>query len=70
LGLEPDAFEGKLRVSRPMLPEFADWIEIRRLKVGEASADLRFERAANGGVAVEVLRVDGRLDVEEEEKAS
>jgi len=54
-----------------MLPEFADWIEIRRLKVGDAKADLRFERTAKGGAAVEALRVDGRLDVEVgEEEAS
>lgn len=33
-----------------------------------SGADLRFERTAKGGVAVEVLRVDGRLDVEEEEE--
>ncbi|HEY7180432.1 MAG TPA: amylo-alpha-1,6-glucosidase, partial [Blastocatellia bacterium] len=71
LGLEPDAFEGKLRMARPMLPEFANCIEIRRLKVGDATADLRLERTAKGGVAVEVLRVDGRLDVEVDEgKAS
>jgi glycogen debranching enzyme len=67
LGLEPNAFEGKLRVAQPMLPEFADWIEVRRLKVGDAVADLRFERAAKGGVAVRILRVDGRLAVEVEE---
>jgi glycogen debranching enzyme len=70
LGLEPDAFEGKLRVVRPSLPEFADWIEIRRLKVGEACADLRFERGMKDRVAVKILKVDGRLDIEVEEGKS
>jgi hypothetical protein len=33
------------------------------LRVGEASADLRFERAADGRLAYSVMRVDGKLDV-------
>ncbi len=63
LGLTPDAFTKRLRVIRPILPAFTQWIEVRRLKVGAASVDLRFERSATGLVDVDVLRVDGDLHV-------
>jgi glycogen debranching enzyme len=62
LGLEPEGFENRLRVVRPVLPEFINHVEIRRLGVGEALADLRFERAGEG-IEVKVLKVDGRLDL-------
>jgi glycogen debranching enzyme len=63
LGLTADAFEHRLRIIRPVLPDFVHHLEVRRLRVGEGSVDLRFERTANGKAAVEVLRLDGRLDV-------
>ena len=63
LGLIPEAFERRLRVARPQLPDFVHWIEAHDLKVGEASADLRFERTADGTIAFRVMRVDGKLDV-------
>jgi glycogen debranching enzyme len=63
LGLIPEAFERRLRVERPQLPDFVHWIEMQDLKVGEASADLRFERTADGTIAFSVLKVDGKLDV-------
>jgi glycogen debranching enzyme len=62
LGLEPEGHENRLRVIRPILPEFVNQVEIRRLRIGEARADLRFERAG-GGVEVKVLKIDGALDV-------
>jgi glycogen debranching enzyme len=62
LGLAPEAFERRLRVVRPVLPPFVEWLELRRLRVGDARADLRFERV-RGQVRVRVLRTDGRLDV-------
>jgi hypothetical protein len=62
LGLEPEGFENRLRVVRPVLPEFINRVEIRRLGIGEAIADLRFERAGEG-IEVKVLKVDGRLDL-------
>lgn len=62
LGLVPDAFRQRLRVVRPMLPESASLIEVRGLRVGAATAALRFERSGDG-VTVRVLDVDGPLDV-------
>jgi glycogen debranching enzyme len=62
LGLEPEGFENRLRVVRPVLPEFINHVEIRRLGIGEALADLRFERAGEG-IEVKVLKVDGTLDL-------
>jgi hypothetical protein len=63
LGLVPEAFERRLRVVRPQLPDFVYWLEARRLRVGGANADLRFERTTNGTIACRVMRIDGRLDV-------
>jgi len=63
LGLIPEAFERRLRVARPQLPDFVHWIEAHDLKIGEASADLRFERTADGTIAFSVMKVDGKLDV-------
>jgi YD repeat-containing protein len=62
LGLEPEGHENRLRVVRPVLPEHVNHVEIRRLGVGEARADLRFERAGKE-IDVKVLKVDGTLDV-------
>ncbi|MGH7928178.1 MAG: amylo-alpha-1,6-glucosidase, partial [Candidatus Binatia bacterium] len=62
LGLVPQAFERRLRIVRPVLPEFITYLEIHRLKVGGASADLCFERTSRG-VAAEILNIDGELDV-------
>jgi hypothetical protein len=54
-----------LRVVRPVLPAFVNRVEIRRLGIGEARADLRFERAGEK-IEVKVLKVDGALDLEVE----
>ncbi len=63
LGLVPEAFEQRLRVVRPQLPDFVYWLEARRIRVGAASADLRFERTSDGTISFSVLKVDGRLNV-------
>jgi glycogen debranching enzyme len=65
LGLEPDAFEGRLRVVRPVLPDPARRVEVRGLRVGRAVVDLKFERT-DSKVSVEVIGLDGNLDVEVE----
>lgn len=62
LGLVPDAFNHRLRIVRPVFPDFLRFIEFKGLRVGTAQADLRFERTANG-VAVEILEVRGELDI-------
>ena len=63
LGLEADAFERKLRITRPVLPEFVDRLEMRGLRVGDARADLKFTRAEGDAVAVEVLSISGELEI-------
>jgi glycogen debranching enzyme len=63
LGLTPEAFERRLRIRHPVLPEFVHWLELHRLRVGRAHADLRFERTANGTVHAVVVNLDGNLDV-------
>jgi glycogen debranching enzyme len=62
LGLVPEAAAGRLRVIRPVLPEFLTWVELKGLRVGRNRVDLRFERAARG-VAVRVQRKDRPLDI-------
>jgi glycogen debranching enzyme len=57
LGLEPDAANKRL-VLRPALPDWLDEIELRNLRVGDASIDLRVTCA---GVSVE--NQSGDLDV-------
>jgi glycogen debranching enzyme len=63
LGLEPEAFEHRLRIVQPVLPDFIRHIEICHLKVGNGSADLRFARDSEDKISVEVLHVEGKLDV-------
>lgn len=65
LGLEPEAFEGRLRVARPILPDFVRQVDIVGLRVGQSRIDLRFERSA-ASVAVKVLSREGHLDVDVE----
>ncbi len=69
LGLVPDAFNHRLRIVRPMLPDLATQIVVRGLGVGEARADLRFQRTTRG-VAVDVLRTEGELDILVEPRAA
>lgn len=63
LGLEPDGFGKRLRIVRPLLPQGLDRLDLRRLRVGEASVDLAFRRSG-AGVDAEVINVQGELDVQ------
>ena len=63
LGLVPDAFDRRLRVVRPMLPEFVDRLTLRDLGVAGARVALGFERTGDGGTAVTILQNDGGIDV-------
>jgi glycogen debranching enzyme len=65
LGLVPEGFERRLRIIRPLLPDFLDRLELRRLQIGGAVVDLRFQRSAQG-IHAEVLKIDGTLDVQVE----
>ncbi|HEX8939658.1 MAG TPA: glycogen debranching N-terminal domain-containing protein [Candidatus Limnocylindrales bacterium] len=62
LGVEARAFDHQLRIARPALPGFVDSLELHGLRVGQAEADLRFERTASG-VAVEAMEVRGDLRI-------
>lgn len=62
LGLEPEAFDCRLKVVRPVLPGNVNRVEIRHLRVGNARVDLLFERSAEG-VAVHVGELEGKLEV-------
>jgi glycogen debranching enzyme len=65
LGLQPEGFENRLRVVRPMLPPFVDRLEIHRLRVGAGWVSLRFERTSHGsGVAVIEAKGDIQVIVE------
>jgi glycogen debranching enzyme len=64
LGLQAQAFDHKLVITRPLLPPFVDWIELTGLRIGEAVVKLRFTRKSEVNAAVEVVSVHGdNLDV-------
>ena len=63
LGLTPEAFDHRLRIVRPRLPRMVNHVELRKLRVGKARADLSFERNSDGTVSVHVDQVLGHLDV-------
>lgn len=63
LGLVPEAFEHRLRIVRPILPDWIDHLQVRRLRVGSAHTDLSFEKSPDGAIAVKVLGVEGPLEV-------
>src|SRR5262249_12978518 len=62
LGLEPEGFDDRLRVARPILPEGVTRLDLTRLRVGRGRIDLRFRRGPNR-TEVEVLRRDGPLEI-------
>jgi glycogen debranching enzyme len=64
LGLVPNAFENRLQILRPVLPDFVQSLELRRLKVGKSTVDLRFNRGSDGKLATDVMKVHGDLNVE------
>jgi glycogen debranching enzyme len=63
LGLDPEAFDQRLEIVRPMLPRGLDRLDVTRLRVGQAVVDLTFRRGKDG-VDVDVVKLDGRLEVQ------
>jgi glycogen debranching enzyme len=63
LGLEVDCGAGKLRLRKPRLPQFLDWMAVKRLRLGEASVDLMLRRH-DSSVAVNLLARNGAAEVE------
>jgi glycogen debranching enzyme len=64
LGLHPEAFDKRLRIDKPMLPDFIDRLTLRNLKVGEARVDLSFSRGREDKIEVEIMNLEGELDVQ------
>jgi predicted trehalose synthase len=64
LGLVTNAFENRLQILRSVLPDFVQSLELRRLKVGKSTVDLRFNRGSDGTLAAVVMNVHGDLHVE------
>lgn len=62
LGMEVLGFDRRLVFNNPLLPEYLKEIQIRGLRVGEASVDLLLVRHGND-VGVNVLRRDGKVNV-------
>jgi hypothetical protein len=52
---------------KPFLPEFINQVELRHLRIGKASVDLRFERKPDGSLHAQVGQVTGDLRVEVED---
>ncbi len=63
LGLEVDCGAAKLRLRKPRLPHFMDWMTVKRLAVGTASVDLMLRRH-DSSVAVNLLARNGAAEVE------
>jgi glycogen debranching enzyme len=59
LGLVPDAFNQRLRIVRPILPDMVDRVELRGLRVGGGAVDLNFRRATDGKTEVETIKTTG-----------
>ena len=62
LGLSFDHAARELRLDRPVLPEFILELHLRRLRLGEASADLVLRRH-DKDVAVNVIRREGDMRI-------
>jgi glycogen debranching enzyme len=63
LGLEPDGFAKTLRIVRPILPSSTSRIELKHLRVGDATIDVCVERR-DGKVHVETANARGQLRVD------
>jgi glycogen debranching enzyme len=62
LGVLPFAPHRELRIAEPRLPPWLKWVEVRRLPVGGAQIDLRYERIGDH-TAVDVLAMRGNVRV-------
>ncbi len=66
LGLNADAFNGRLRIVQPILPNGIDELNLRRVKVADASLDLHFRRDRDGSLHVRTSGETGKIKVEVE----
>jgi glycogen debranching enzyme len=70
LGLSANAFNNHLRVVRPVLPSFVNQLDFRRIKIGDSTIDLHFERVRDAEVHVDVVNRDGSIQVEVEQNGA
>lgn len=62
LGIQLNAPAGELRIVRPSLPPWLQWVHVKRLAVGEGEVDLRYERIGDH-TAVDVAAMRGDVRV-------
>lgn len=65
LGLYPFAPAHVLALVRPRLPDWLPAVTVRNVRVGSATASIRFERGRNGSTAFDVIDTRGPLFVVE-----
>ncbi len=63
LGFEPDAFNRRLCIAHPRLPDWLEWVNVQGLRVADATVDLCYERS-NGATHVRVSRLQGDLQID------
>jgi hypothetical protein len=63
LGIYPFAPFGAIALVRPRLPSWIDVLEIERMRVGEATISLRFERGGDGTTGYRITDQEGSLRV-------
>ena len=62
LGLCPDAPNARLKIVRPILPDWLRYVRVRSLRVGDGAVDLFYERRADH-TSVVIDGIRGHLDV-------
>lgn len=65
LGIYPFAPANVLALVRPRLPAWLPAVTVRRLRVGDATVSIRFERSATGSTHADVIEKEGTLFVTE-----
>jgi len=70
LGLEPNGFEGRVHIQRPVLPPHVKKLSLLGLAVGAGRADIAFQRMDNGRTDVSVLRTEGDIEIVRDEEPS
>ena len=62
LGLRPDAADNQITLSRPTLPGWLTWVEVRGLRVSKSRLAVRASQGSDGA-AVELLARDGDAEL-------
>ena len=62
LGLRIEATQGRLSFSQPVLPPFLEHIEVKNLRIGDATVDLSLERHPKD-VGINILRREGHIEI-------